>query len=315
MPFKEAQNAGLYRPCSATIAGTVMIRLWLSRAGTISIQEQLSAQLVLGILSRRLAPGERLPSVRELARRLNIHPNTVSAVYQELGQRGWVTVRRGSGVFVRQIETPALDSDMETFVRACLEEAATHGFPRDELLNCFQKVGRQKQTFLVVDPDINLARVLAVEIGEGLGTDLPFAALNDMAQRRTRETRLLVTPACAPRIRRSFPDASYLTIGIRSMQDVIAGFARPPSSSLIGVVSCSKTILGWTSTLLSALGFPPDSVLLRWTSTAAWISGLSACDLVAVDAVSGCNLPVGLNVVPFRIVAQEFIGQVRAQSN
>jgi DNA-binding transcriptional regulator YhcF (GntR family) len=56
-----------------------VLRLWVSRNSTVSIREQLSAQLVLGILSGRLAPGERLPSVRALARRLRIHPNTVSA--------------------------------------------------------------------------------------------------------------------------------------------------------------------------------------------------------------------------------------------
>jgi DNA-binding transcriptional regulator YhcF (GntR family) len=56
-----------------------MLRLWVSRNSTVSMREQLSTQLVLGIVSGRLAPGERLPSVRALARRLRIHPNTVSA--------------------------------------------------------------------------------------------------------------------------------------------------------------------------------------------------------------------------------------------
>jgi GntR family transcriptional regulator / MocR family aminotransferase len=79
-----------------------MVRLWLSREHAVSIREQLSAQLLLGIVSRRLAPGERLPSVRELARRLGIHANTVSAAYRDLAARGWVSKRRGSGVYVRE---------------------------------------------------------------------------------------------------------------------------------------------------------------------------------------------------------------------
>ena len=63
-----------------------MVRLWLSRGTSIPIREQLSAQLILGVLSGRLAPGERLPSVRELARRLNVHANTISATYQDLAK-------------------------------------------------------------------------------------------------------------------------------------------------------------------------------------------------------------------------------------
>ena len=56
-----------------------MLGLWVSRNSTVSIREQLTAQLVLGIVSGRLAPGERLPSLRALARRLRIHANTMSA--------------------------------------------------------------------------------------------------------------------------------------------------------------------------------------------------------------------------------------------
>jgi DNA-binding transcriptional regulator YhcF (GntR family) len=57
-----------------------MVRIWISRQSTIPVREQLSAQLRFGILSGRLAPAEHLPSVRELARRLKVHANTVSAV-------------------------------------------------------------------------------------------------------------------------------------------------------------------------------------------------------------------------------------------
>ena len=83
-----------------------MIRLWISRESSIPIREQLSSQLLLGILSRRLAPGEKLPSVRDLARRLAIHGNTVHAVYRDLAKRGWVQARPGSGVFVAELRKP-----------------------------------------------------------------------------------------------------------------------------------------------------------------------------------------------------------------
>src|SRR4051794_25727625 len=78
-----------------------MIRLWLASRSSTSIRQQLGAQLLLGVLSGRLAPGARLPSIRALAKRLSIHPNTVSAVYRDLSERGWLETRPGSGVFVR----------------------------------------------------------------------------------------------------------------------------------------------------------------------------------------------------------------------
>jgi hypothetical protein len=64
--LQSGQRAGGFAP--------LMIRLWLSRDKSIPVQEQLGAQLLFGILSRKVAPGERLPSVRALARRLKGTP-------------------------------------------------------------------------------------------------------------------------------------------------------------------------------------------------------------------------------------------------
>ena len=48
------------------------------------MRDQIVTQLELKILGGSLAHGSRLPSVRALARRLNVHHNTVSAAYQDL---------------------------------------------------------------------------------------------------------------------------------------------------------------------------------------------------------------------------------------
>jgi DNA-binding transcriptional regulator YhcF (GntR family) len=48
------------------------------------VREQLATQIVLAIVSGELAPGQRLPSTRELARRFRLHPNTLSAGYKQL---------------------------------------------------------------------------------------------------------------------------------------------------------------------------------------------------------------------------------------
>jgi len=76
------------------------MRLWLNRSAEVSLREQLNTQVVLGILTREILPGQKLPSTRELARRFGIHPNTASACYRELERDGWLEFRHGSGVFV-----------------------------------------------------------------------------------------------------------------------------------------------------------------------------------------------------------------------
>src|SRR5258708_36810216 len=78
------------------------MRFWLARISEVPIREQLVAQVVLGILGDELKPGRRLPSTRELARRFHVHANTVSAAYRELERDGWLEMRKGSGVYVRE---------------------------------------------------------------------------------------------------------------------------------------------------------------------------------------------------------------------
>ena len=78
------------------------MRLWLSKSSEVPLREQLTTQVLLGIFSNDLKPGQKLPSTRELALRFHIHPNTVSAAYRDLVRRGWVESRKGSGVYVKK---------------------------------------------------------------------------------------------------------------------------------------------------------------------------------------------------------------------
>src|ERR1051325_10166878 len=93
------------------------MRLWLSKNSSVPLREQLVRQIMFGVVSGDLKPGQRLPSTRELARRFRIHSNTVSAAFRDLERAGGLKVRRGGGVSVRQLgDAPTrspLDSRLE----------------------------------------------------------------------------------------------------------------------------------------------------------------------------------------------------------
>jgi DNA-binding transcriptional regulator YhcF (GntR family) len=290
-----------------------MIRLWLARGTTIPMREQLSAQLILGILSRRLAPGERLPSVRELGRRLKLHPNTISATYQDLEKRGWVSRRRGSGVFVRDVQVPEQTRSIEGFVSACIEEGLARGFSLEALQSAFGSIVQESRTpeFLVVDPDPDLARILAAEIGEAIGSTLPFSGLDDASPRLTPDTCVLANEAHVLRISKFLGSENSRAIHLKSMQDMLVGKQRPTSAVLIAVVSHSESILHWASTLLSSLGFPADCVLQRNPRRAHWQDGLQTCEIVAADVVAAAEISKRFRPSIFRIVSDEFLADMR----
>ncbi|GAB4134806.1 MAG: GntR family transcriptional regulator [Thermogutta sp.] len=64
------------------------------------IYEQISRQIQFAVASGGLAPGEMVPSVRELARRLAVNPNTVARAYRELQSLGILDAQRGLGLTV-----------------------------------------------------------------------------------------------------------------------------------------------------------------------------------------------------------------------
>ena len=66
--------------------------------------EPLTQQVVLQIkrliVTKSLQPGEKLPSVRQLAKDLKLNPTTTSRVFAQLAKEGVVIQRPGLGVFV-----------------------------------------------------------------------------------------------------------------------------------------------------------------------------------------------------------------------
>jgi DNA-binding transcriptional MocR family regulator len=74
----------------------------LTKASSQSLTEQLSARFAQRIRDRLLAPGTRLPSVRQCAQQQGVSPSTVVAAYDQLLAQGMVEARKNRGFFVRE---------------------------------------------------------------------------------------------------------------------------------------------------------------------------------------------------------------------
>jgi GntR family transcriptional regulator len=84
---------------------------------------QITDQIAELIRAGRLSPGDRLPSVRELARDLLVSVITTQAAYAELGRRGLIESRRGAGTFVAATAAPAAADWADALARTELGEA------------------------------------------------------------------------------------------------------------------------------------------------------------------------------------------------
>lgn len=88
-----------------------------------------------------LLPGDKLPSVRELAGALAINPNTIQRSYRQLEMEGWIVTVPGKGCFVCSDERLA-DEERKRLL-AAFDSAAdgllAFGLSRDELIAHIQK--------------------------------------------------------------------------------------------------------------------------------------------------------------------------------
>ena len=102
------------------------------------IYSQLIGQIKVGIVSGVFPPGERLPSVRDLATEAGVNPNTMQRALTELERDGLVYSQRTAGRFVTEDESMielAKRSLAETQIKSFLESMTHLGYKQEEILS------------------------------------------------------------------------------------------------------------------------------------------------------------------------------------
>ena len=105
----------------------------------VPFYRQVIDQVKAAIATETLSPGDRLPTVRQLAVDLSINPNTVSRAYTELELTGLVETQMGSGTFVgdRPVERDDVERRrlLDQFCQEFLSRVSTHGFTLNDVLS------------------------------------------------------------------------------------------------------------------------------------------------------------------------------------
>ena len=101
----------------------------------VPIYMQIRNQIVMGISSGELAPGEQLPTVRALALEIGINTMTVSKTYQLLKQEGYIMTDRKNGARVREniAQSGIMSGENKNELRRIVSEARLSGVPKNEL--------------------------------------------------------------------------------------------------------------------------------------------------------------------------------------
>ena len=106
------------------------------------LNEQVAEKIMNLIAQGVLSPGERLPSVRNLAMDLSVNPNTVQRAYAALEEKGYITTITGRGNYVSDEKNwrAGMKEEMMTELKASAEKAKAGGLSKDEALKAIREV-------------------------------------------------------------------------------------------------------------------------------------------------------------------------------
>jgi GntR family transcriptional regulator len=125
-------------------------QIQLSQASGLPFYRQLVDQVSQLIHAGALEPGERLPSVRELAQQLLVSLITVRRAYADLESAGLIVRRQGQGTFVSDEVAPAaraqVRQDALEKVRQSAQEALRAGVSPDELSALLEEFAQEDPT-------------------------------------------------------------------------------------------------------------------------------------------------------------------------
>ena len=125
--------------------------LTLDFESDLPIYQQIRQQVMLGVASGKLCPGESLPSVRQLAADIGVNLHTVNKAYQLLRDDGVVIIHRQRGVVVSENPQPRDSFEFFGSISERLEQLAAEA----------KALGMAKETF------VSLAKVAWEDVASG----------------------------------------------------------------------------------------------------------------------------------------------------
>lgn len=120
------------------------MKILLEKQNELPIYEQIKQQIKGQVLQGELAPGMVLPSMRELARQLDISLITTKRAYEDLEKEGYLCTYRGKGTYVNTFNTERLKETqlkmIEEMSQNLVKEAKTVHMPLEALTEMIKKL-------------------------------------------------------------------------------------------------------------------------------------------------------------------------------
>ncbi len=235
------------------------MKLQVNRQSEQPVHHQLREQIIFRISTGELPVGHVMPSVRELARQLKIHHNTVNLVYTELANERWLVKQPGSRYVVVQQRGRPTDpggvENLDDLISRMLQLADQQGFSLQQLAGRIRErlFEQPPDHLLIVEPELGMGQLMREEIRERIGHTPAGCSVSMLLQNPSLAIgAVLLIPAYLKDALECIPS--------KGLHSVLLTYARPDphvdrvrdlaEPSAIGMVSVSAAVLRTVSGLL-----------------------------------------------------------------
>ena len=228
--------------------------LRIQKGNEVSVRQQIAEQILFLIASGKLKPQDDLPSIRQLARQLHVHHNTVSLAYQDLSHRGWISL--GAGRRAKVLARPEPMGDLDDLINATIHTAQAKGYSLQALINCVHErlQAEPADHFLVVAEEEAFRNLLQHEIRTALPWPVAGCTIKELADDRGIQlgaqvvTPLIYLDSVKPLVSKQTP---ALPIVYQPAGALIQHIRELEEPSVIAVVSVSERFLQTASVVLT----------------------------------------------------------------
>jgi GntR family transcriptional regulator len=237
------------------------MKIHINKQSEVPVREQLREQIIYLLGTGKLLVGHTLPSVRELARQVKVHHNTVSHVYADLVREGWLITRRGSRVVAVQQaggvgEDAGKPANLDDAIDRVVRFAQERGHSLQQLATRIRErlLAEPPDHLLIVEPEAEMGVLMREEIRRAIGQAPAGCTVASLQQDPGMAIgAVLLSPVyladgldCIPSKDRRIIPLTY-TSGDRHL-DMVRSLRQP---SAVGLVSVSPAILKTASGYLA----------------------------------------------------------------
>lgn len=231
----------------------------IDRKSRVPIYIQIKDQIINEIKNGKLRIGEKLPTERELAQKLNISRNTISNTYNLLEQEGILVSYQGRGTFVSEEEktwkNQTINDKILKIIDLALDQALEIGLDTEEFLSLVQDRVKKKEAIiqnanvLFIECNTEQARLFAKELSNITNLNLipltisEIVNMNEEIKEIIDKHQIIITPFSHVNEVKDLIDDNekeIFGVAVNPSLKTIVKIAKYPKGTKYGLISLSN---------------------------------------------------------------------------